>query len=289
MIRWFIPLAMSAIDSALSASTSITWRNDVAKHSARGLSFYYQTHMLPNEVIPMFSQFHVALVHQFRDHSKKTPFFSTKMYETKWTDQNGAIKFQMTLLQTSCQRDKINDQSIDCTCMWRHQLGALWRGDRQIKARNRIESKDSGRDFQTHRTKIPIIASTWARNDLSPLLMRFSKHFWCGRISFPEISQNFQSTIPNFHTPVHPSPFWTIFFFSMWEWLEKWQKRQFGTNKSANWKMMLSEFEMNILMNMFRWENMWGRQRHFRFHPTTRKNIFHLITKKVFNVKTLIS
>jgi hypothetical protein len=72
--------------------------------------------LLPNSqaiqrVIPMFSSFHVALVEQFRDHSKKTPFFSTKMYEsTKCTEQNGAIKFQMTLLQTSCKRDKIDDQ-----------------------------------------------------------------------------------------------------------------------------------------------------------------------------------
>lgn len=87
--------------------------------------------LLPNshaaaatEWFQCFGCFMMPWCASFETIPKKLHFSQLKLYETKCTEQNGAIKFQMTLWWTSFTPDKINDQSIDAACMCHHRWSA---------------------------------------------------------------------------------------------------------------------------------------------------------------------
>lgn len=135
------------------------------------------SHISPNKRFQCFRWFMRSWYISFETIPKKLHFSQLNLYETKWTTENGAIKFQMTLLRMSYRWDEINEASIDDTFMLHHRHGPKLHWQTSIEVNFRHEFKDSGRNFQPRQVwKFPIIAETRTRRDLSPMLMRFRRH-----------------------------------------------------------------------------------------------------------------
>lgn len=171
---------------------------------------------------------------------KNSIFRWIKMYE-----QNGAIKFQMTLCRSLENEIRLMTNRLIYNYVWHHQHDVFLRKNcsESSKSASKAERTKSCRNINWLS-----LSPSWSRAGISMV--------WKNKISrnFSVISK---VLIPNFHTIHRPfiKRLRTIFFFSMWEWL--WNERNYCAIPDGLivedflWDLRCHDCKMKMIVNWF--------------------------------------